>query len=216
MDLLLQFYTAWILRWILGHWANFFCSTAVVALAVDVVLLLLPKRIPSLSGLTHSYDAWRIKTTACSLKNVRQSSPWVHSWRKLGREGGYRGSSWRLDPRKSFASGSMFAINEIIFFYAYMWDVHSGEGIIEYVEWKKDSEEQAIGRSSSWEHRQVLKRLIESWNWLNWYPSSPHYSRQFAKWYLKLLINDLILGLPLRLLHTTTAAQRCHLSSIHC
>lgn len=28
------------------------------------------------------------------------------------------GSSWRLDPRKSFASGSMFAINEIISFYS--------------------------------------------------------------------------------------------------
>lgn len=57
----------------------------------------------------------------------------------------------------------------------------------------KKKEERVIGRSSSWEHRQILKRLIESWEWLNWYPSSPHYSGTYAKWSLKLLFNDLML-----------------------
>jgi hypothetical protein len=58
---------------------------------------------------------------------------------------------------------------------------------------KKESEERVIGRSSSQEHRQVLKGLIESWKWLNWYPSSPQDCRIYAKWSLKLLPNDLIL-----------------------
>lgn len=73
----------------------------------------------------------------------------------------------------------------------------------------KKKEERVIGRSSSWEHRQILKRLIESWEWLNWYPSSPHYSGTYAKVIFEALVQWPHIDFCHPHLHHTATVVRC-------